>query len=125
MIIGTGVDAVSIPRFTRFLERTGDRGLRRLFTPAELGYCLGLNDHVPSLAARFAAKEAFFKAAATGWSRGGAWTDVEVTRSREGRPGLALRGRAAAVADELGARHLHVTLSHTSDLAFAQVLLEG
>lgn len=125
MILGTGIDAVSIPRFIRFLDRRGDRGLRRLFTPAEIGYCLGLDNGVPSLAARFAAKEAFFKAVATGWSRGGAWTDVEVTRAPDGKPGLTLHGRAAALAGTLGARHVHVSLTHTSDLAFAQVLLEG
>lgn len=125
MILGTGIDVVSVPRFRGFLERTGDRGLRRLFTAAEREYCLRHADAVPSLAARFAAKEAFFKAAGTGWSRGGAWADVEVTRPRDGRPELALHRRAAEALLRLGASGAHLSLSHTEDLAVAQVILEG
>ncbi len=125
MIVGTGIDAVSIHRFERFRARRGARGLGRLFTPGELSYCLGLADPLPSLAARFAAKEAFFKAVGTGWSRGGRWTDVEVVRDDAGRPGLRLHGRAAEIAERASASRWHVSLTHTSELAVAQVFLEG
>lgn len=125
MIIGTGLDAVSIRRFTRFLERWGERGLLRVFTDAEREYCHALADPVPSLAARFAAKEAFFKATGLGWGRGGDWRDVEVRRDTSGRPSLHLHRRAASVARSRGAGRTHLSLSHTADLALAQVLLEG
>src|SRR6185369_3041293 len=76
MVIGTGLDLVSVPRFDRFRRRHELRGLQRLFTHNELDYCLGLVKPTPSLAARFAAKEAFFKAAGTGLGRAGGWHDV-------------------------------------------------
>lgn len=125
MIIGIGIDAVKCDRFDEFHRRHGERGLRRLFTPDELAYCLGLARAAPSLAARFAAKEAFFKALGTGWGVGGRWTDVEVLREANGRPRLMLHGRARTLASDLGARHAHLSLSHTDDLALAQVMLEA
>ena len=65
MIVGIGVDVVSIDRIRAFLGRTGERGRSRLFTAAELEYCLGKADPAESFAARFAAKEAYFKAVRT------------------------------------------------------------
>lgn len=124
MIIGIGIDAIAIDRLDRFRERLGERGLRRLFTDDELDYCLALARSGPSLAARFAAKEAFFKAVGLGWGRGGAWRDVEVCRDDLGRPELRLHRRAAAVAERLGSTRAHVSLTHTDDLALAQVMLE-
>jgi holo-[acyl-carrier protein] synthase len=124
MIVGTGVDLVAVPRIGRFRERWGSVGLARLFTAGELGYCLALARPLPSLAARFAAKEAFFKASGHGQGKGGAWTDVEVSRATNGRPALKLHGRAATVADRLGVARIHLTLSHTAELATAFVILE-
>lgn len=125
MIIGTGIDLVSIPRFERFRVRHQDRGLRRLFTSGELKYCLGLSVPTPSLAVRFAAKEAFFKAVGTGFGTGGSWVDVEVVRLGSGRPLLCLHGRAAALVQTLGVTRLHLSLTHTDDLAAATVILEA
>jgi len=124
MIIGVGIDIVDVPRIAQFRERYGERGLRRVFTPAELEYCLGLAVHDPSLAVRFAAKEALFKALGTGQARGGAWTDVEVLRDENGAPSLRLHGRAAENAAARDVARMHVSLSHTDALAVAQVVLE-
>jgi holo-[acyl-carrier protein] synthase len=125
MVVGTGLDLVSIPRFKKFTERHGDRGLVRLFTEGELTYCRALMDPTPSLAARFAAKEAFFKAIGTGMGEGGGWHDVEVVRLASGRPQLMLRGRAASVAQNLHVRTIHVSLTHTAETAAAVVVLEA
>lgn len=125
MVLGTGVDVVSVQRIGAFRERHKEYGLRRLYSPAELEYCLGLAAPDPSLAARFAAKEAYFKALGTGYGRGGRWNEVEVARSLGGRPVLLLRGRAAEMARFSGVRRIHLSLSHTADLATATVLLEG
>lgn len=125
MVLGTGVDLVSVRRIAAFRERHRDAGLRRLYAAAELEYCLRQAAPDPSLAARFAAKEAYFKALGTGWGRGGRWTDVEVARSVGGRPVLLLHGRAAEMARFSGVRRIHLSLSHTDELAAATVLLEG
>ena len=125
MVIGTGLDLVSVPRFDRFRRRHELRGLRRIFTQHELDYCLGLVKSTPSLAARFAAKEAFFKAVGTGLGRAGGWHDVEVLRLESGRPLLCLHARAAAFVQNLQVRRIHLSLSHTDELAGASVILEG
>jgi holo-[acyl-carrier protein] synthase len=124
MIVGSGIDIVAVPRLARFHERHGERGLSRLFTPAEIDYCLGQVDPAPSLAARFAAKEAFYKALGTGVGTGGRWTDAEVLRADSGRPLLQLRGAAAHTARQQEVRKMHLSLSHTLEFAIASVILE-
>jgi holo-[acyl-carrier protein] synthase len=125
MLLGSGLDLVSISRMDRFYQRFQGRGLARLFTPREVEYCLSLVAPVPSLAARFAAKEAFYKASGTGVGRAGGWRDVEVLRLDSGRPVLCLHGRAAAYAQSLQVKRIYLSLSHTSEVAAATVLLEG
>lgn len=125
MIVGLGMDLIEIPRMRAFHERWGERGLRRLFSSAELAYCLERVDAAPSLAARFAAKEAFFKAVGTGWGRGGDWRDVEVRRGERGAPELLWTGRAEAAARARGADRAHLTLTHARGTAGAVVVLEG
>ncbi len=124
MIVGTGLDLVSVSRFDAFVRRRGEPGLRRLFTPGELEYCRTLAAPGPSLAARFAAKEAFLKALGTGLAGGLRWTDVEVVRAPSGQPSLRLHGAAAQAAAHRGALRLHLSLSHTDELAGAVVVLE-
>jgi len=115
-VIGVGIDVVDIDRFELSLERTPS--LRtRLFTPDEATRPLA------SLAARFAAKEALAKA--LGAPHGMAWHDAEVVSEASGRPVLAIRGTVRARADELGVRHLHVSLSHDAGIASAVVVLES
>lgn len=125
MIIGIGIDLVDLRRFAAFRTRWQGRGLDRLFTAGELEDCMARVDPVPSLAARFAAKEAFFKALGTGFGRGGAWTDVEVRRAATGAPTLSLSGRARLLARRRGVTRVHVSLTHSASAAGAQVVLEG
>jgi holo-[acyl-carrier protein] synthase len=124
MIIGSGIDIVAVPRLARFYERHGERGLERLFTAAEMAYCLQQAQPAPSLAARFAAKEALFKALGTGVGEGGRWTEAEVVRAANGRPSLRLHGTAAQTAAQQAVRRLHLSLSHTLEFAVASVILE-
>ncbi|HUE77040.1 MAG TPA: holo-ACP synthase [Longimicrobiales bacterium] len=125
MIIGTGMDLISIERLRGFRHRHGERGLARLFTDGELLYCLRLADPAPSLAARFAAKEAFFKAVGLGWGTGGDWREVEVRRDSRGAPELNLYGRAAAAARARSAARFYLSLTHTAEMAGAVVVLEA
>lgn len=121
-IIGLGFDATDIPRIRDTVARHGDRFLRRVFTDEEIAYCMRHRDPAPSLAARFAAKEATMKAIGTGHSRGVLWKDVEVIR-RDGPPQLRLAGGALRHFEALGARRSLLTLTHAEQLAMAQVLL--
>lgn len=119
------MDLVEIPRIRSFHARWGEGGLRRLFTTEELEYCLGMVDPGPSLAARFAAKEAFFKAVGTGWGTGGDWREVGVRRSGRGAPELVWTGRAAGAVRDIGAERGHLTLTHARKTAGAVVVLES
>jgi len=121
-IIGLGFDATDIPRVRDVFKRHGDRFLRRVFTDGEIDYCMRQRDPVPSLAGRFATKEAAMKALGTGHSRGVLWKDIEVVR-HGGPPQLRLSGGALRRFDEMKARRSLMTITHSDALAMAQVLL--
>ena len=123
-IIGLGFDATDIPRIAEVYARHGNRFLHRVFTEGEIAYCMRRRDPSPSLAARFAAKEACMKALGTGHSRGVLWKDIEVFRLH-GPPQLRLHGGAARIAEQLNVERSLLTLTHAQTLAMAQVLLFG
>ncbi|HEY5028215.1 MAG TPA: holo-[acyl-carrier-protein] synthase [Candidatus Angelobacter sp.] len=125
MIVGTGVDIAEVDRIEAAVKRFGDRFLKRVFTPAEVRYCLGKPNAAERLAARFAAKEAGMKAIGTGLRGGVTWQDVEVLRMPGQRPVLAFHGKAAEFAARLGCKRTHLSLSHTADQAIAHVILES
>ena len=125
MLIGTGVDLIEVERIGHSIERYGERFLRRVYTDHEIAYCSRKRVSAESFAARFAAKEAGAKALGTGISRGVTWNEFQVARNPGGRPVLELRGRAALLATELGVRAISLSLTHTSGLAMATVVMEG
>lgn len=125
MIVGTGIDLIEIQRIQDSMDRFGSRFLDRVYTPAELAYCLRKKQAAESLAARFAAKEAGAKALGTGISRGISWLEIEVVRHPGGRPGLHFSGRAGQFAAKLGATHASLSLTHSRTHAMASVILEN
>ena len=125
MIVGTGVDITEVKRIQAAVERFGQRFLKRVFTPAELRYCMAKPNTSERLAARFAAKEAGMKAIGTGLRHGITWQDVEVVRLPGQRPMVQFHGKAAEFAARLGCKRTHLSLSHTKEQAIAYVILEG
>jgi holo-[acyl-carrier protein] synthase len=120
------MDLVDIPRIERLLADQGDRAVRRLFTDAEAAYAMARAHPARHFAARFAAKEAAFKAlAGTTEARLVGWLDIEVAPEWDGRPMLVLHGRAAERAAELGVTRTHLTLTHSDHVAGAVVVLES
>ena len=118
-LVGIGIDSVDIPRFGEMLARRP--GLApRLFTPGEQRYAAGLANPVPTLAARFAAKEAVMKALGVGLGAFG-WADVEVVRSPGGAPDLVVTGRAASLASRQGVGAWLLSITHTATVASAVV----
>ena len=125
MIVGTGIDIAEVPRIRHSIERFGDRFLRRIFTEGEIRYCDSKANRVERYAARFAAKEAAMKALGTGWSHGVRWRDCEVVRLPGGRPTITFHGKAGEFAARLGVKNAALSLSHTTEQAIAQVILES
>ncbi len=121
-ILSIGVDMESINRVDNLLRKYGERFLNRIFTEHEVDYSQRRKFPAQHLAARFCAKEATMKALGTGRSLGVLWTNIEVIRV-SGPPRLKLYGGADKRFKELGAERSLVTISHTGDLAFAQVML--
>ena len=124
MVLGIGIDLVSVERMNAAIGRGEDRFLDRLFTAREQSEASGAG-RAERFAARFAAKEAAFKALGTGWGQGVGWRNVEVVREASGKPHLELSGRAAELAREKGVTRSHLSLSHHGGMAAAVVVLEG
>jgi holo-[acyl-carrier protein] synthase len=121
-MIGIGVDVVDIERFRKALERTPTMR-ERIFTPMELADVASKADPVPSLAARFAAREAVMKALGLGLGAFG-FHDVWVELLPSGAPRLAVTARARELAIERGVVRWHVSLSHDGPVAVAMVVAE-
>ncbi len=118
-LLGIGIDSVDISRFADVLRRRpGLAG--RLFTAGEQAYAAALANPAPSLAVRFAAKEAVMKALGVGLGAF-SWTDVEVVREGTGPPTLTVTGRARSIAGEQGVATWHLSLTHTDLVASAVV----
>lgn len=114
MIVGIGVDIIEVERVARLAGKS-PRFLEKTFTPREIAYCSPKRNKYQNYAARFAAKEAFFKAL------GGRinWTDVELINRPSGQPELVVKGRARWPFDRA-----HVSISHLAAYAVAVVVLE-
>ncbi len=121
MKIASGVDLIEIQRVGAAIERHGARLLERIYTPAELAE---VGQNLPSLAARFAAKEAVSKALGTGMGKVSP-KEIEVLRNAAGAPVLHLHGNALQMADLLGLQEWSLTLSHTASHAIAFVVALG
>jgi holo-[acyl-carrier protein] synthase len=119
-LLGIGLDSVDIARFARIMGRR-PTVLIRLFTAGERSYADGLANPAPSLAARFAVKEATMKALGVGLGSFD-WDDVEVERRPGGAPALLVTGRAAELATALGVGRWHVSITHTETTASAIVV---
>ena len=123
MIVGIGVDAVSVRRMEQALARRGPALARRLLSAEEYREFLPARRQARFLALRFAAREAAAKALGTGISKGVRWRDLRVTHDEWGAPYLHLHGGAQKRARKLGVAAIHLSLSDEEDLALAFVVL--
>ena len=121
MIIGIGTDIIEINRVRQAVGREIFK--QKVFTPAEQNYCESRGKQkYSSYAARFAAKEAFFKALGTGIFT--KLTEVEVKNNSQGQPEIFLSGAAEKVFQDKGAEKIFLSLSHSKDFATAVCVLE-
>jgi holo-[acyl-carrier protein] synthase len=123
MIIGLGTDIAEVPRIQKSIENPAFRA--KVFSATEIAYCESKTNKAESFAARFAAKEAFFKALGTGWRGGMAFHEVEVLNDELGKPSINLLGKTAEEVKGRNIKTIHVSLTHIKDVALATVILEG
>jgi holo-[acyl-carrier protein] synthase len=123
MIIGLGTDIIEVSRISQSVQVAAFK--EKVFSKSEIEYCERKTNSAESYAVRFAAKEAFFKALATGLRNGMALKEVEVMNDELGKPTLNIIGGTAETIKEKGIKAIHISLSHTKDVAVATVVLEG
>ncbi len=113
-----GIDMIEIARIEKAIARWGECFLRRIYTKPELRLC---HKKVPSLAARFAGKEAVIKAIGKGID----WREIEILAEPSGKPSVHLYGKAQNQVDSLGLDKLAISLSHSKGYAIAFVVGEA
>ena len=124
MIVSIGIDIIEVYRIRETLART-PRFAERVFTEKERAYSKSKGSAAAqSYAARFAAKEACLKALKTGWRGKITWHDIEIISGENGVPHLVLRGEARKIFENLAADKIHLSMSHTTEHAIAQVIFE-
>ena len=124
-VVGLGLDLVEVDRLGAAIARHGERFLRRVFTEGERVYCEAKSEPAVFYAARFAAKEAVAKAFGTGIGADIGWLDIEVVRNSAGAPAVLLAGKGAELAALRGVDRVLLSMTHTSGLAAASVVLQA
>lgn len=120
-IVGIGVDVVDVKRMKIVLDARGTPLIKKIFTDAEVAYCISKKNSHEHFAARFAAKEAVSKAMQTGWTGKFRWRDVEVVNDPSGAPKIVLYDY---VSEQLASCRIHISLSHTENTVVAFVVIE-
>ena len=113
MVIGIGIDIIEIERIKNSIERFGNSFLNKIYTQNELDYCLAKNNKYQHLAARFAAKEAIYKAVATGWEKDSTWKSMEITNEPNGLPVVTFFGKLKEfLSDD---KDIKISISHSDN----------
>jgi holo-[acyl-carrier protein] synthase len=123
LILGIGTDIAEVKRIAKSIENIAFRD--RVFSSGEIKYCESKANKAESYAARFAAKEAFFKSLGTGWRGGMAFNEVEIQNDTLGKPSIVLLGNTKIEVEKHNIKSIHVSLSHTKEMSMATVVLEG
>jgi holo-[acyl-carrier protein] synthase len=123
MTSGVGIDMIEVERVAEKI--TKESGFRELiFSKDEIAYCESKKNKFEHYAARFAAKEAFFKALGTGWVENTLFSEVEIINTDNGKPEVTLSGLTLATINSMGIKKILVSLSHIKTMASAVVIVE-
>jgi holo-[acyl-carrier protein] synthase len=123
MIAGLGTDMIEVERVAKKIARGA--GFRELvFSANEIKYCESRASPNEHYAARFAAKEAFFKALGTGWLNGTAFHEIEVGHDLRGKPVFAFLGQTADTIAAMNLKSISLSLTHLKEIASAVVIIE-
>jgi holo-[acyl-carrier protein] synthase len=121
MVIGIGIDIIEIDRIRESVEKFGDHFLNKIYTQKELDYCLKKKYKYQHLAARFAAKEAVYKALATGWDAEVSWQHIEISNEPNGMPIVTLQGKLKKFLSK--GKDLKISMSHSRDYVACMAII--
>ena len=124
MIYGTGIDIVDVDRIDQAYQRWGKKFPKKFLREEEIEYCMKQSNPLPSIAARFAGKEAISKAFGTGIGTKLKWHDLEIIHNKHTRPTVKLHGRAIDLLMGLGGKKTHISLTHSKGQAAALAVIE-
>lgn len=120
-IFGIGTDLVDIQRLEKKLSKPQFVDL--IFTETEKAYCLERKYSTESFAARFAAKEAYMKALGSGWAKNANFKEIEIVNDTNGKPSIHLHGESKLHFENSNLKEIFVSLSHTTNMASAFVII--
>jgi holo-[acyl-carrier protein] synthase len=121
MVIGIGTDIIEIDRIKNSIEKYGDKFLSKIYTEAEINYCQNKANKFQHFAARFAAKEAVYKALVTGWQEVLSWQDIEIFNEATGMPRVTIFGKLKEFLSE--DKNLKVSISHSKNYVTAVAII--
>lgn len=125
MILGIGTDITSIIRFQQNIDEHGQRFVDKILSESEKPLYEKTNQKAQYLASRFAAKEALAKALGTGFQEGVSMPSISILHNEKGRPYFELTGKALDLAQAMGVKQLHLSISHEKEFALAFVILSA
>jgi len=123
MIVGIGIDIVAQQRIVNSIEEFGDKFLQRVFTAHEISACQRYREAIEHYAGKFAVKEAFMKAIGLGL-RQVTFQEIEVLNRESGAPYVMTYSTADEIITQRGITDIHVSISHSADIAVGVVILE-
>ena len=121
MVLGLGIDIIEIVRIKKSIEKFGDKFLTRVFTEGEIKYCDKKFNKFQHYAARFAAKEAVYKALASGWKEGLRWKDIEIQNDTSGMPSVNTKGKLHSFLSK--DMQLRISISHSETYVTAVAII--
>jgi holo-[acyl-carrier protein] synthase len=123
VIKGIGVDFIEIERIKKLIEKD-DQFITKMFSKNEIAYCEPKARKEQHYAARFTAKEAFFKAMGSGLRKGMKWKDVMVENNKQGKPEIQIKGSTLESFNKQKFKNILLSISHTRNYAISLVIIE-
>lgn len=121
MVLGLGIDIIEIARIKKSIDNFGKNFLNKVFTEGEITYCEQKFNKNQHYAARFAAKEAVYKALASGWKEGLRWRDIEIQNDSSGMPSINPSGKLKSFLSQ--DTQLRISISHSENYVTAVAII--
>ncbi len=122
MVLGLGIDIIEISRIKESIDEYGNNFLQKVYTPKEIEYCSAKANKYQHFAARFAAKEAVYKAFSTSHQEGLSWQDIEITNEPSGMPIVKLNGKLKSFLSK--DKDLKISISHSDNFVTCVAIID-